>query len=126
MPCREKIGLITHDKGTVSGAHQLLCRFWVVATRQKSLAALRVSGDPKYSGAWSVCRVTEVPDTLGGPYNFLFCDASVWNGLGEMRFNADTGRFTLVGFGDWHGTKPGDDAKLDSYFNFGVCTPYYD
>ncbi len=30
MPCREEIGLITHNKGTVSGAHQLLCRFWAV------------------------------------------------------------------------------------------------
>jgi hypothetical protein len=44
MPCRQQISLITHNECTVSGTHQLLCRFRMIMTAQKSLAALRIRG----------------------------------------------------------------------------------
>jgi hypothetical protein len=44
MPCRQQVSLIANDECTVSGTHQLLCRFRVIITAQKSLAALRVRG----------------------------------------------------------------------------------
>ena len=44
VPCRQQVSLITHNKCTVSGAHQLLCRFRAIVSTYKSLAALRVRG----------------------------------------------------------------------------------
>ena len=61
----------------------------------------RVGDDPKQMISWSVCRVDEMPEDLGGPYNLISCPPSAWNGLSEFAFNADTGRFTLADMGDW-------------------------
>ena len=44
VPCRQQVSLITQNKCTVSRAHKLLCRFRMIMTAQKSLAALRIRG----------------------------------------------------------------------------------